>query len=127
MLTIRSEQMRVLTDASMVRMIEDMMHRHFPRHCANLSSVECTQTVRQAMLKGRALGFEDAQLPAYVALEFSFGTGFPVNPPCPWAQEILDDRSLASAARMQRLRSKAIFYLAALAEATAPVASEAGS
>jgi hypothetical protein len=126
MLTIRAEQMRILSDASMETAIEAMMRQRFPHHCERLGRRGTIQTIRDATSRGRALGFLDAQLPAYVALEFSFGTDFSENPVYPWAQQILQDRNLASEPRMHRLRTAAMFYLARLAQAAA-VPSEAGA
>ncbi len=119
MLRIRAEQMRALTDASMPSAIEAMMLEQFPVHCEKLGTKGCRQTVREALSRGRELGFESLQLPAYVALEFAFGEDFSTNFEYPWAQEILHDPSLVSEQRMKRLRSEAIYYLANLTAATA--------
>ena len=108
--------MRVLAEASMPMAIEATMRRLFPRHCVQLGPHGCVQTVRDAIARGKSFGFENAQLPAYVSLEFSFGTDFSTNAEYAWAQELLHDRQAASAPRMQSLRTKAIFYLARLAE-----------
>ena len=127
MLTIRAEQMRIFEDAGLQPAIEAMMYQHFPRHCAQLGPRECAKTIEEATLRGRTLGFDTAQLSAYVALEFAFGTDFSTTPAYPWAQAILHDRSLPSDLRMQRLRTKAIFYLAKLADAAAGVPAEIGA
>ena len=111
--------MRTLVDASLPREIEIMMQRHFPVHCAALGAEGSIQTVRDAISRGRALHFEDAQLPAYVALEFAFDTSFSTNPKFPWAQAVLRNLTLPSALRMEELRSEALRYLATLAEAEA--------
>jgi hypothetical protein len=119
MLRIRAEQMRALTDANIPSAIEAMMLKQFPLHCEKLGADGCRQTIREALSRGRALGFESLQLPAYVALEFAFGDDFSTNSDYPWAQEILRDLSLVSKQRMKRLRSKAISHLANLTVATA--------
>jgi hypothetical protein len=115
----------VLVAASMPAEIEAMMSKHFPLHCRKLGAARSMDTVREAIARGRALNFDNPQLPAYVALEFGFGTDFSTNPEYPWAQEILQDRSLPSEPRMERLRSSALNYLAHLPDAgeTVPLVS----
>ena len=108
--------MRILTEAGMRTAIEAMMLQNFPLYCAQLGPRGCTEAVREAVARGRSLNFQEAQLPAWVSLEFAFGPDFATNPAYPWAQEILAERSVPSEPRMEQLRSSAIFYLARLAE-----------
>ena len=99
--------------------IEDMMRHNFPARCSELGPGNTRNFVNDAIKRGRLLGFAKPQLLAYVALEFCFGADFSTNPAYPWAQEILAERTVASEPRMQRLRTKAIFWLAKLAAAEA--------
>ncbi|HWC97024.1 MAG TPA: hypothetical protein VG456_09750 [Candidatus Sulfopaludibacter sp.] len=114
MLTIRAEQMRVFADENLHSSIQAIIRQNFPVHCAQLGAKELGETVRSAVRRGRNLGFDVDQLAAYVALEFSLGADFSTNPAYPWAQQILREPGLSSEVRMQKLRSKAIFYLAKL-------------
>jgi len=109
LLTIRTIQMRTLTEASMPAEIEVMMRKLFPHHCEILGPDESLQTVSQRDITGPRVEFENPQLPAYVALEFALGTGFSTNPEFLWAREILNDLSLPSEPRMQALRSQALY------------------
>jgi len=104
--------MRILNQSLLPRSIETTMREVFPDKCAQLGESECSRLVNEAVRRGRQQGFEDAQLPAYVSLEFCFGPDFGVDEKYrDWAGRDLEDRTSASQERMQRLRTAAIRYL----------------
>jgi len=126
MLRIRPAQMDALMGVCLPDAIEAMMRQQFPRHCEALGVEGSAQTIAEAMARGRALRFENAQLPAYVALEFAFGTAFSTSEDFPWAQRVLADAARPSGERMEELRDAALQYLGKLAEAEYAMEAEKG-
>jgi hypothetical protein len=108
--------MRALEQAAVSQQIRSKLQRSLPHRTSLLSRRELRTRVEAAISRARAFGLGDDQLLAYTAFELVFGAGFSRAPEYPWAQRILENNTLAAAAKMQALREAGIFHLAAEAE-----------
>ena len=105
MLTIKSEQMRVLPEAMLEFWIVNHLAEFFPDKVAGLNSSEISSQVRAAIGQARCHGFvTDSQICRYVDLAFILGLAFVLDPNLPWAADILaDERIMDPEMRMELL------------------------
>jgi hypothetical protein len=115
-LVIRQAQMRALEEAALSRQVQSKLQRALPHRTSALSKRELRTKVEQSFSHARSFGLGDDQLLAFTAFELVFGGEFSRDSRFPWAQKILNDRSLSPTDKMQSLREAGIFYLAAEAE-----------
>lgn len=105
--------MRALGEQFLVRQIQTQLEKSLPHRTSVLGKRGLQSAVQGAVTRGRAAGFGDEHLVAYAAIELVFGERFGRDPRYPWAKPILENRELAPAGKMDRLREAAIFQLAA--------------
>jgi len=108
MLTIRTEQLNALREAS-VRDFERRMVVHlrkfFPEQCDSLGEDGAKLAVRHGIERAAAYNIRiERQVCKYIDVMFSFGRDFDTDAKLPWASLILTDPAIrSSAARMDRL------------------------
>jgi hypothetical protein len=129
MLTIRDEQMRVMSLALFQRWVETHLREHFPNQCAPLEGAELRRRVQCGLKKAGHYGFvQEADLCRYVDLIMVLGADFDTDPRFPWASAILNNPAFKSpGTRMETLFEAACEHLRTL-EQPAEVAAgdEAG-
>jgi hypothetical protein len=108
--------MRALEEAALSQQVQSKLQKTLPHRTSALSKRELRTKVETAFSHARAFGMGDDQLLAFTAFELVFGDEFSRDPRYPWAQKILNDRTLSPATKMQSLREAGIFHLAAEAE-----------
>lgn len=116
MLTIRREQMDAF-EAAAVRDFERRMlahvKEHLPKHHAVLGEEILRRVIRYGIGRAEAHGFTaESDVCLYITLMLMLGSRFDEDPQLPWAEEILQDKSLSDPEpRIGQLHDRAMDYL----------------
>lgn len=98
MFTISQKVMDVFTQRAIDNYIERLLphlRESFPERCEALGEVGVRNAVRDEIESaGRYSITLEPTVAQYVHLGFLFGPGFDRDPACPWAQEVLNDKTI---------------------------------
>jgi hypothetical protein len=116
LLTIRDEQMKILSRMPVEKFVSWMRQRLgkvAPDRCAELGEERTVAAIRLGVARASGYGMpEPEEWSKYVALMFTLGLDFDTDPRLPWAQQILTGPTPADgAARMARLYETAKAFL----------------
>lgn len=119
-LTIRREQMAVFRgqqEQAMEDRLAGHFLRHYPRESRQAGGREAMLgVVRRGIARGRTHGFAgERDLGLFTGVTIMLGAGFDLDPQLGWASELLADRSVGPADRIDYVFQTALDYLSATA------------
>jgi hypothetical protein len=113
MLTIREDQMRILSLARFELWMVTHLRTYFPHRCSHLADAELLAIVRLGVEKGRRYGLaKEADVCRFTDVMLVMGSEFDTDPQMPWAAAILSHTGFAGPeSRMEMLHQAACDHL----------------
>jgi hypothetical protein len=120
MLVVRQAQLEVFTDARRELLGERILafiREKYSAQCAAFSEADLRGLVAIALKRSRQHGFNaHADILRWINVMFTLGCNFDEDPDFPWAQEILADRALRPASKVDMIVGRTLDHLQSLTE-----------